>query len=169
MHTQCIGMYVRIDPYESALVAAQQERVACERQLALCGLQPQYLQQAVALRTRIARLEATIKLLEQLRGLPLAESTPDGTGTLGDLVRVILSANIGRPMTVTQIRNVATAMGIQFKKHQNAASALTLTLRRLGIKPGSGVITNLGTQPMTFIWDVTVPLPSPNIPFPSSM
>jgi hypothetical protein len=162
-------MYVRIDPYESAFVAAQQELVACERQLLLCGQHPQYVQQAIALKTRIHRLKATIKILGQLRGLPLAESTPDGTGTLGDLVRVILSANIGRPMTVTQIRNVANAMGIQFKKYQNAASALTLTLRRLGDKPGSGVITNLGTHPMTFEWDVTVPLPSPQIPFPSVM
>jgi hypothetical protein len=160
-------MYVRIDPYESASVAARQELVACERQLLLCGQHPQYLRQAIALKSRIGRLKATIKILGQLRSLPLAESTPDGTGTLGDLVCAILSANVGRPVTVTQIRDVATAMGIQFKNRQNAASALTLTLRRLGIKPGSGVLTNLGTHPMTFEWDTSVPLPSPQMPFPS--
>lgn len=159
-------MYVRTDPYESASVAAQQELVACERQLLLCGQHPQYMQQAVALKARIARLKATIKILGQLRGLPMAESI---SGSWGDLVRAVLSTNLGRSLTVTEIREVIKAMGIKFDSPQNASSALTLTLRRLADRPGSGIKINLDTQPMTFTWDANVPLPSPQIPFPSRM
>jgi hypothetical protein len=155
--------YIQIDPYESSLIAARQERDACERQIKI------YEQQTRALEVRIAQLTATIASLENLRGLPLAESTPDGTGTLGDLVCAILSVNVGRHLTVTQIRNVATAMGIQFEKPHNTASALTLTLRRLAAKPGSGILVNLGTHPMTFTWDINVSPPPPQVPFRREM
>ncbi len=83
-------------------------------------------------------------------------------------------------MTLAEIRKVIDAMGIRFKKPENASSAINITLRRLAAKEGSAIkIDDYGTDmidrqpvkrgPMKFIWDASVPKPSPNILFSSEM
>jgi hypothetical protein len=156
------------NPYEGPYLAAKQELEQKRRELA-------------DLQQRITWLENSIAALAPLAGVPLSVSKPNGTGTLGDLVCAVLSANPDRRMTLSDIRKVIDAMGIKFTKPENSSAAINITLRRLAAKNGSAVKIEFGSEvdpkggppivhgPMRFWWDSSVPKPSPNIPFPSEM
>jgi hypothetical protein len=137
--------YYQTNPYGQPLIAARQEL-------------EQRRQELDALQQRISWLENSIAALE-----PLAAGEPaHHFGNLGEILRAVLSNNPGRPMTVSEIIYVIDAMGIKFKNPKNTSATLGVTLRRMALKPDSGIVwvpaPVLG-KPVRFVWNDAVPKP----------
>jgi hypothetical protein len=114
-------------------------------------------------------------------GFVVIDVPPEEQEDLSDLLRVVLSANPGRPMALPEIESVIDAMGVKFKEPENASKRISIMLRRLGSKQDSGVTVIYGSEvdpnggppiihgPMQFVWNDSFPKPSPDVPFPSEM